>query len=127
MPRILVFGNPLVEEDALPLKLLSRLQKAFPEIEFVEFDPAENLESEGPELLIIDTVHGIAGVSVFDNVDSFQKTKPFSLHDFDLGMTLRLMKKMGTLSKIKIFGVPACYNEKKAFEELKKLLKASLF
>ena len=57
--KILIFGNPLLKEDSLPLRLIDDLRKAYPEIEFREFDPNENLEKEGRNLVIIDTVEGI--------------------------------------------------------------------
>ncbi len=122
MIRVLVFGNILVEEDSLPLRLIHKLREEFSNFEFVEFDPAENLESEGPDLIIIDAVEGIEKVMVFTDVDSFQKTKRFSLHDFDLGMTLKLMQKLGKLNSVKIFGIPMNYDEQAAFVELKTFL-----
>ena len=33
--KFLVFGNPIIERDNLALKLLPKLKKEFPEIEFV--------------------------------------------------------------------------------------------
>lgn len=57
--KILVFGNPLVEKDRLPLELMKELQKEFPQVEFKEFDTAEDLQEEGRELNIIDAVEGI--------------------------------------------------------------------
>ena len=45
--RVLVLGNPLIPEDSLPLKLLPKLRKKFPRIEFVEFDPNEDIEEIG--------------------------------------------------------------------------------
>ena len=45
--RLLVFGNPLVKEDSLPLEILPMLREEFPEYEFAEFDAAENLDGRG--------------------------------------------------------------------------------
>ncbi|RLG20325.1 hypothetical protein DRN67_00275 [Candidatus Micrarchaeota archaeon] len=125
--RILVFGNPLVKEDSLPPKLLPKLRKEFPELEFVEFDAAENLESEGEELAIIDSVKGIERVRIIESIDSLYESKRYSMHDFDLAITLKLLKKMSLVKRVRIFGVPAEYDEGRAFAELKALIKASLF
>jgi len=58
--KIYVFGNPLVEEDSLAIKLIPSLQKKFPNIQFVIADPNENFPPEGEkDLIIIDTVKGI--------------------------------------------------------------------
>lgn len=56
--KILVFGNALVEEDSLPLRLLAALRLCFPSVEFREFDSAENLENEGRDLVILDAAKG---------------------------------------------------------------------
>mgnify|MGYP001559860477 CR=1 FL=1 len=42
--KVLVFGNPLLEQDSIPLRLIGRLRERFPKIEFTEFDPNENME-----------------------------------------------------------------------------------
>jgi len=124
--KILVFGNPLVEKDSLPLKLLPLLEKEFPEIEFSEFDAAENLENQGKDLIILDAVEGIEKVTMIYDIDVIKNEKRYSLHDFDLGMTLKLLKKMKKIDSVRILGIPVNYEEKKAFEELKELIKATL-
>jgi hypothetical protein len=44
------------------------------------------------------------------------------MHDFDLGQNLKLMKKTGMIDSVRIFGVPAGMDEKKALSELSKLI-----
>jgi hypothetical protein len=39
-----IFGNALLDFDNLPLKLAPKLEKIFPEINFIIADPSENLE-----------------------------------------------------------------------------------
>jgi len=109
--KILVFGNPAVREDALPLRLLPQLRKAFPEIEFREFDAVEDLEREGGELVILDTVQGIKKVKVFDGVESFEESPRYSMHDFDLPVYLKLLKKVGIVRSATIIGVPMAGEE----------------
>lgn len=122
-----MFGNLLVKEDSLPLKILPRLKKEFREIEFVEFNTVEDLEKEGPDLIIIDTVEGTNDVSLITDINSIKIKNIFSLHDFDLAYNLKLMKKIGMLNSVKIFAIPKNMNEEEAFKKLKKLIKSTLF
>jgi len=105
--KILVCGNALVKEDSLPLRLLPLLKKEFPDIGFKEFDAVEELEDEGEDLLILDTVVGIKRVKVFEDIDSFSDSPRFSLHDFDLLSYLKLLKKVGKVRKVRIIGIPS--------------------
>jgi len=121
MKTIYVFGNPLVKEDSLPLKLIEKLKKEFPKIQFKEFDTVEDLEFE-KELNIIDTVKGIKKVEIIEDLDKIITNKIYSLHDFDLGYNLKLLKKMNMINKVRIFGISENMNEKEAFQELCKLI-----
>ncbi|MFC1656140.1 hypothetical protein ACFL3C_04690 [Patescibacteria group bacterium] len=103
---IYLVGNLLVEEDSMPLKLASQLREAFPEIDFREFDPTENLPEDTDELVLIDTVEGLKKPHVFTKVEDFVTEKPYSMHDFDLGWQLKLYKKLRMINEVKIIGVP---------------------
>jgi Ni,Fe-hydrogenase maturation factor len=122
--KILVFGNMLVEEDSLPLRLMPKLEKLFPSIEFKEFDTAENLEDEGRDLVILDTAFGIEKVTLIDDVDNLQLSKTASMHDFDLPITLRILIKLKAIDSVKIIAIPAGYEEKKAIEEISEMIKS---
>ena len=121
MRKIYVFGNPLIKEDSLPLKLIDKLKKEFPSLEFKEFDTVEDLELE-KELNIIDTVKGIKKVELIEDIDKIITDKIYSMHDFDLGYNLKLLKKMKMIDKVRIFGIPMKMSENKAFLELCKLI-----
>ena len=116
MKTVYVFGNPLVREDSVPLKILGRLKKRFPSLDFVEFDTTEDLEER--DLVILDTVKGIRKVKIIDDVDKIVAEKVYSMHDFDLGQNLRLMKKMKMVDSVVIIGVPMGMDDKKAFAEV---------
>ncbi len=120
--KILIFGNPLVPEDSLPLRLLPKLRKAFQNIEFKELDAAEEIENEGRDLVILDTAKGIDKVTVIDDIGKIQTEKIYSMHDFDLGLTLKLLKKMKKIDSVRIIAVPMGYDEKKALDEVGKYL-----
>lgn len=103
---IYLVGNLLVEEDSLPIKLKPELQKAFPDVEFREYDPTEDLPEDSEDLIIIDTVEGLKEPRVFDDIDAFASQTAYSMHDFDLGWALKLYKKLRMFKTIKIIGIP---------------------
>jgi hypothetical protein len=115
-----------VECDCVPLRLIDRLAARFPEIEFKEFDPSENLEKEGRDLTIIDTAEGIDQVTLFTDIDSIKQSKIYSLHDFDLGFSLKLLKKLGCLDSVRIFCVPMAISNDAALAQLIELIASSL-
>ncbi len=123
--KFLVFGNPVVARDSLPLKLIGKLRERFPEIEFREFDPNENLEREGRDLNIIDSVQGIKKVVLITDIDSIQPSPRISMHDFDLGYSLGLLKKLKLIDSVRIYGIPMRVSEKDALEQLCGLIEAS--
>jgi len=120
--KILIFGNPLLENDSLPIKLIPQLKKQFPDIDFEEVDPTEGLEKYGKNLTIIDTVEGIEKITIINNMEQLQTNKLFSMHDFDLAYNLKILKKLGMIESIKIIGIPMDINEENAIEEISKIL-----
>lgn len=112
--------------DSVPLRILGALRSKFPGIEFKEFDPSENLEKEGRDLTIIDTAEGIEKVTVFTDIDSIKVSNICSLHDFDLGFSLKLLKKLGYVDSVKVFCVPMDIKEDDALAQLTELIASSL-
>lgn len=117
--KIFVFGNPLLEEDSLPLKLMPFLRQEFPGIEFIEFDPTGNLSEMGRNPVIIDSVQGIEKVIIIQDTGQIAEGKPCSLHDFDLGLNLKLLKKIGSIDSVLVFGVPMKGQKEKIKKDLK--------
>lgn len=115
---VFIFGNPDIEKDSLPLKILPELRKKFPELDFQVKDPNENFElPEG--VVIIDTIAGLEKAHVFNSLDNFKAPPRMTLHDFDLFNHLQLLKKLGKLpSKIKIIGLPPTMSEEEAVDFL---------
>ncbi len=121
---IYVFGNPLLDFDNLPIRLAPELRKKFPDIDFIIQDPNENIKlSASGELIIIDTVMDIDEVIIINSIEQLETGKIYSMHDFDLAFNLKLLKKIGKLKKITIFGVPPKLNKRVALEQLSKLIK----
>lgn len=99
--------------------LMPELRKAFPNIEFKEFDAVEDLHREGKILYILDSVEGIDQVEVITDIEMLQVNKIYSVHDFDLAYTLKLMKKMDMVEKVVIFGVPMKIRKDQAIRQLR--------
>lgn len=121
--KILVFGNALVKEDSLPLRLLQKLRQAFKEIEFKELDSTEDLQHEGRNLAILDSAAGITKVQMISSIDSIKLNKRYSIHDFDLGYNLRLLKKAGLIDSVRIIAVPIDMNKNEAFIQIQLILR----
>lgn len=121
--KILVFGNLLVKKDSLPLRILPKLKKEFNEIEFKEIEATEDLQAEGRNLVILDAVEGIKEVKLIEDIDQIKQSKVYSLHDFDLGYNLKLLKKMKLIDSVKIIGVPTNISEKDALNQVQFILR----
>ena len=119
---VFIFGNPDLENDSLPIKLIPQLEREFPAISFEVKDPNEEWDIP-EEVMIIDTVINLGEVTVFDDLDSFYVSPRLTMHDFDALANLKYMKKLGKLKKIKIIGVPPDLEQKKALEAIIKILR----
>ena len=113
--KIFVFGNPDLEMDSLPIKLLPELRKAYPRHEFILQDPNEEWDLSEP-FWVIDTVVGLPEPHLFDSIDTFEDTPKLSMHDFDALSNLRFLKKLGKLPNVKIVGLPPTISKDKAME-----------
>ena len=123
---VYIFGNPAEKSDSLPIKLLPILQKNFAQINFIHADPTENWWQSAPtqrgekekDLIIIDIVKGIDTVTVFDNLNTFQKQPLVTPHDYDLYTDLALMKKVGKIESVLIIGIPFGQKQKTVMNSL---------
>ena len=111
----------MVKEDSLPLRILPRLRKRFPKIEFVTADPTELLEY-GKDVWILDTAEGIEKVVVLNDISKLNLPKRLSVHDYDLNVDLHLLQKLGKLQNVKIIAVPLEMEEKEALERVSEIL-----
>jgi Ni,Fe-hydrogenase maturation factor len=125
--KVYVFGNPLLKSDSLPLKILPRLKKILPSIDFQVTDPNENFPPQKEKnLIILDTVFGIKKPTIFDLDDlsllnNGEKT-PISPHDYDLLTHLLLLKKLKRVEKVIIIGIPPVKENKLDFNLVSTLL-----
>lgn len=121
--RVYVFGNVLYDKDALPILLIPILKKEIPEFDFIEFEPTEGLESlKEKNLVIIDTIIGIKDIVLITDINKIETNRICSLHDFDLGYNLKLLKKFGLIEKVFIIGVPEKIEIDKCIRDIKERL-----
>jgi len=123
---IYIFGNPLINIDNLPLKLIPDLEKKFPGIEFLEIDPNENLKPVNKKLIMIDTAVGIKKVTLIKDIEKIETNDSCSMHDMDLAFNLKLLHKIGKLDKIKIFCLPPKIKKQDALRQLVLLIKQNI-
>lgn len=124
MQTIHIFGNPDLPFDALPVRLLSRFRKAFPQIDFRFTDPNElDIPVAGEDFIAIDTVAGLKNVREIsiDEISAGQTRA--TAHDYDLAAYLLLVKKINKNIGIRVIGIPMKCDEEIAFRETVKLLK----
>lgn len=103
---ILVFGNPDINIDALPLRILPDLRARISNSEFRVMDPNEEFDIPN-DTVIIDTVANVTEPKLFTSLAAFEAPPRLSLHDFDLYSHLAFLEKVGRLPKrITIVGLP---------------------
>lgn len=125
--NISVFGNPMIPVDSLPIRILPLLEEEFPHIHFSVDNPTEYLDGPETEWWMLDTVEGIDGVALFEDVTRFETPSTLTVHEYDLSMDLKLLHKLGKIKKVKIIGISPKLTEEEAFERVASLLRANGF
>ncbi len=127
MTKVYILGNPLINKDRLPVKIIPYLRKELPQYSFIHLDPTEGIPVlENKRLILIDTVEGIKKVTLYSKFDNFSASPRFSAHDFDLTTEIPLLMKLGKIKKVYIIGIPPNYSKDKALIEVKKMLSTLL-
>jgi hypothetical protein len=123
--KVSLFGNPDMAVDSLPVELKLKLEKRFPEIDFVVQDPNElDLpDSNMNRWIIIDTVAGLDKVRLVTIDEIAPPETRATVHDFDLASHLLLVKKMNQNIDIQIIGVPMGNNKQTALKNVSNILR----
>jgi Ni,Fe-hydrogenase maturation factor len=120
---VLVFGNPLVREDSLALRILPRLRKQFPSVEFVELDAVEELTEYGQHLIILDVAKGVEKPAIITDLKDLELDRVLTMHGFDLAWNLKILETAGQVKSVKIIALPYNMDEPKALDAAAKLIK----
>lgn len=99
---ILAFGSL---NDKQAWIVADKLKHEMPEMEIIKTSNVEDILDADEELIIIDAVRGIKKPCLL-GIDDLKDRRISTLHDFDVGFFLKLMKRAGKLKKIKIIGIP---------------------
>jgi len=124
MKYLLAFGNPYLKEDNLALELADLLIKEkIKGIDIVKcISPEEVLDYLDKDFYILDVVKDLKKIMLIDDIDKLKSGKMVSLHDFDLGFFLKLMKETGKIEKVKIICVPQTGDIKDLLPEVQKVI-----
>lgn len=121
--EIICLGNEMVDEDSLGPYLAGKLKN--PGIRHVRtVDEFERACEENDSLIVIDTAEGIEEITVLEGPESLQNSPIATLHDYDIGFSIRLMQKLGTLPNIRIIAVPKGMDRKQASAEIPGLIES---
>ena len=119
--KVLYFGNETMPSDRAAIEAVNRIEHSLPGIDFIHCNSPDEIVRYGNEdFFVLDVAKNVDGLLVFDDPDKIKERKISSLHDFDLGFFLKLLKKM----RDRTFRVIAIPPEKKCDSELIELLKS---
>lgn len=104
--RIFVFGNEFLEEDSFAHDVAVHLSG----VRIVPCrSPDDLLDAEG-KITILDVVKGIHEPLLVTDIAQLKTRNIMSLHDFDVGFFLTLMREMGEEKEVAIIGIPQVGN-----------------
>lgn len=108
MAKLICFlGSLINDKDALPLSIYKQISENFPRDTVIQYDPTEELDTAGySDIILIDTIIGINTITVYSDINQFQLSPRVTVHDYDLPLTLGILKKLGKLPEVKIIGIP---------------------
>ena len=121
MKTVYAFGNEYVKEDGFAKEVASELKGNFHVI--TAATPDVLFENKEKEILIIDVVRNIKKPMLITDLSQLKTRNIVSLHDFDLGYVLTLLRNLGRKNKILIIGVPPTGNKKHIASEVEKMIK----
>jgi Ni,Fe-hydrogenase maturation factor len=111
--KIYCFGNLDIKEDKVALELADELNddteltlKGFEFVKTTNPDFFLNENYLDTKIIIIDVVKGIENIKIINDLDELKTTKTTTMHDFDLGNTLKLLKELGKIKEVIIIGIP---------------------
>ena len=94
-------------EDSRAIEVARELENSIEGISFVFVSPNEDVPfADERRVVILDTVQGIQDVALIEGVDGVILPPRGSVHDFDLALQLRYLKKLGKLGEVTVIGIP---------------------
>lgn len=128
MIYLLAFGNPYLEDDNLALEIADRIiAEKVKGVEVIKcVSPEEVIQYTDRPFYILDVVKDLDKILIFEDIDRLKANNIVSMHDFDLGFFLKLMKETGKIESVKIIGIPQKGDTGKITEEVIKILEKNI-
>ena len=109
--KIYVFGNNDLDIDNSAIKLSKKLSNHFKDIEFIYNNDINSFSPNEKVPILLDCASNISKVIVIESTDKLQTNMNTSNHDFDLGMTLKLLLKLHKIEGFKAICIPQTLSE----------------
>lgn len=100
---VYVFGNVDNPQDNAAILLAKKIK--IPKLKFKFLPPHQDLPPK-KEIVLIDVVAEIKKTTLITSLEIINTIPSTTVHDFDLGMQLRCLQKIGKLKKAIIIGIP---------------------
>lgn len=122
---VLVFGNEYIRQDNLAVRIAEKLK--IEDVDFLRCYSVDELfkYQDYEKIYILDVVKNARDVVLIDNIDILKKHKLYTMHDFDLGFFIKILKEIGKLNEIRIIGIPEKGNMERIKEKVIEIMKTS--
>jgi len=100
--QVLAFGSL---NDRQAWDVVDKIKREFPDFEFHKSSDVDDILKFKNDMVIIDVVKGIKKPRLL-KIDDLRERKIDTLHDFDLGFFLKLLRSIEKINRIKIIGIP---------------------
>ncbi|MFZ5424944.1 MAG: hypothetical protein ACOZAO_04030 [Patescibacteria group bacterium] len=113
--EVYIFGNEDLEIDNSSIKIAKKIKKEFPEINFINVKPNEDLPfANKPKVIILDVILDLPSPKTFTKnaIEKLVLSPRNSVHDFDLGFQLKYLNKLGKLGDTVLIGIPSRLTKK---------------
>jgi len=119
---LLVFGNEFLKEDNFAIKISKEIK--LPNTEIIRcYSVGDMFKIQGyDKVFILDVVKNIKEVTLITDLDKIKDKKIFSMHDFDLGFNLKLLKEVNQINDINIIGIPQQGDKESIKKEIKEIV-----
>ena len=108
--KVYVFGNEDDVVDKRAFTIQKKLRKEYSDVHFEQVKPNQDLPfADEKNVYILDVVVGLKKPTLLDekNIDNFTASPRSSVHDYDIGVQLKYLKKLGKIGRVFILGIPA--------------------
>ncbi len=68
-------------------------------------------------------MEGIEDIVQINSIEQLQANRIYSMHDFDLGYNIKILKKLGMIDSVNIIGIPMKIDKDVALEKIGDILR----